>query len=394
MSVLYHRPAGRHTRWASFENPTAGKGTAARENGGAKGHAFDCLRAGETKTLLDIRGPGVVRRIWMTFNEFARPEIQRSLVLRCFWEGEERPAVEAPVGDLACFGSMPRTFECEMVSTGEGRSLSLYFPMPFREAARITLENTSGEDLVHLFYDVDLEVLDRPDPEALYFHAYWNRDPRTPLGHDYEVLPEIHGRGRFLGVAMVVFANFRHPMWWGEGEFKAWLDGDREHPTLCGTGAEDYAGSAWGLGTFTHRYQGCTHADGDARRWAFYRFHIPDPIWFDSGCRVAFQAIGGGMGAEVRDHIARGAAIRPVSVDEAAVPGGFRGLAGGGYDERDPQFDSAWVNFYREDDYASTAFFFLDRPVADRPHPLPPLPPRAVRILGFGPVADAPPSGG
>jgi hypothetical protein len=389
MRDLYHRAPGHHTRWSSFENPTGGNGLAAKENQGEKGHAFDALRAGQTIPLMEVRGPGIVNRIWMTFNEFHRSDIQRLLVLRCNWDGQERPAVEVPLGDFACLGSMPRAFECELVTTAEGRSYNLYFPMPFRTGARITLTNDSAEDLVHLFYDVDFTALDVEDPSALYFHAYWKRDLRTSLDRDHEVLPLVVGRGRFLGLAMVVNANFRHTMWWGEGEFKAWLDGDSEHPTLCGTGAEDYAGSAWGLGAFTERYQGCTHADSDRRRWAFYRFHIPDPIWFDQDCRITFQTVGGGMGAEVREHFNRGAAIRPISTDDASTPGGFRGRAGSSYDGEDASQDVVWMNFRREDDIASTAFFYLDCPSVLLPRVLPQLPPPEVRTYGFVPDVGA-----
>ena len=56
--------------WFSFENPTGAKGAGGQENNGAKGHPSDPVAPGERKLLCDMEGPGVVRRIWMTLNEF------------------------------------------------------------------------------------------------------------------------------------------------------------------------------------------------------------------------------------------------------------------------------------------------------------------------------------
>src|SRR5690554_3286219 len=119
MDKLYVKPKGHHTIWASFENPECKKGGAATENFGAKGHAFDYLKAGQTRTLLSYDGAGIINRFWFTFSDFLNPILLRSLVLRCYWDGSDKPAVEAPLGDFVSLGCHVTKFENELFSTGE-----------------------------------------------------------------------------------------------------------------------------------------------------------------------------------------------------------------------------------------------------------------------------------
>jgi len=253
--TIYEKGPGIQTRWSSFENLKAGRGQAALENMGAKGHAFDRLAAGETKTLLDVSGSGLIHRIWLTINDRS-PEMLRGLRLDMFWDGASEPAVSAPLGDYFGIGLGRRTrFECALFADPEGRSFVSLLQMPFRKSARIAIINESGKDLVHLFYDINISLGVEHSPETLYLHAHWRRESPNELGRDFIILPEVPGSGRFLGCNMGVIVN---PMyegaWWGEGEVKVWFGGD-EHPTLCGTGTEDYlkndhaqppgAGDAW-----------------------------------------------------------------------------------------------------------------------------------------------------
>jgi hypothetical protein len=363
---LYQLPAGVDTRWSSFENPKAAKGAGGAENKGAKGHPAEEFRPGETKTLLDVGGAGMVNRIWLTISDRS-PGVLRGIRIEMFWDGAKKPAVSAPLGDffgLALGRRLP--FENALFADPEGRSFNCFIPMPYRRGARIVLVNESAKQ-VTLFYDVNIQTVKAHAADVLYFHAYWNRTPMAELGQDFEILPRVQGRGRYLGTNI---GWITHPLyersWWGEGEVKIYLDGDRGLPTLNGTGTEDYIGTAWGQGVFAHQYQGCLVADEKARQWAFYRYHIPDPVYFHSDCRVTIQVLGGDMTEKVRGYVANGAQLTPVTVsneqgiikllEKTPVP-----------QLSDAGFPVGWTNFYRQDDVSATAYFYLDKPTSTLP---------------------------
>ena len=128
------------TRWASFENPSGIKGQGAKENMGAKGHAFNCIKAGEGKNLLDIKGCGIITRIWMTVQTDCQRALLRALRIEMYWDGTSTPAVSAPLGDFFGIALGIRVpFESELFSDPRGRSFNCYIPMPFRKAARIVI---------------------------------------------------------------------------------------------------------------------------------------------------------------------------------------------------------------------------------------------------------------
>lgn len=355
---LYQLPANVESRLSSFENPNGLKGNGAKTNKGAKGNAFEWILEGETKTLLNVNGQGTVRRIWLTVDH--NPVKLRSLRLKMFWDGETKPAVDVPMGDFFCYnlGWAP-AFQSALFSSGEGRSFNCYIPMPFRKAAKIQLVN-EGKEKVKLYYDVDF-VYEKIAANSLYFHAYWNRQWSGKLGDDLVVLPKITGKGRFLGMSVGLNTDSSYSKsWWGEGEVKVYLDGDTRFPTIVGTGAEDYIGSAWGLGVFTNLYQGCTIANDSTRQFAFYRWHIPDAIYFKENIKVTLQQIGGWGRDEVKALFQKGANLKPISVDD---PKGFIRLLDMDNPPliTDEKFPGGWVNFYRIDDYASVGYFYLDR---------------------------------
>lgn len=185
----------------------------------------------------------------------------------------------------------------------------------------------------------------------------------TRLQHDYEILPHISGRGRYLGANIGVIvdtATYFHT-WWGEGEVKVYLDGDRSHPTLNGTGTEDYIGTAWGQGRFDNLYAGAPIADDRAGLWAFYRYHIPDPIYFHRDIRVTIQQIGY-LAAQSRPPI-----VRAGRTLYRAGPG------------RVPMDLTKDGKFERADDWSSCVYFYLDRPGS----PLPPIEAAAARMAGL-----------
>lgn len=372
---LYEMPEGVKTRWISFENPTGAKGAGGMENKGAKGHAYDQVKAGETVTLLDVEGAGIIQRIWMTISDRS-PRMLRSLRIDMYWDGAEKPAVSVPLGDFFGIGlGRMVPFESALFTNPEGRSFNCYIPMPFKDGARITITNESDKDLMLLFYDINLLTVDQLDEDVLYFHAYWSRDLRTELGEDFEILPHIEGKGRFLGVNMGILTNpVYEGTWWGEGEVKIYLDGDDKYPTLVGTGTEDYIGTAWGQGTFAHQYQGSLVVDKQQGAYAFYRYHIPDPVYFYEDIKVTIQQIGGAPKKKVIELVDKDAPLIPIS---SGKPPNFVKLLElpNPPDIHDPDFPEGWTNFYRSDDVSATAYFYLNKPVSN----LPPLAPVKLR---------------
>jgi hypothetical protein len=345
------------TRWASFENLKGEKGSGGMANLGAKGAAFSAVRAGETKIIMAAEGAGTIRRMWFTIHDRS-PEALRSFVLRMYWDGEEKPAVEAPFGDF--FGATlgrATAFESELFSNPEGRSFNCFIPMPFRTGAKVTFTNESASDLSHLFYDIDYTLTDAHPEDILYFHTVWRRERWTSLGRDFAILPEVSGSGRFLGAHIGVIEHPDNRGWWGEGEVKIYLDGDTDYPTLAGTGTEDYIGTAWGQGEFAHRYQGCLLMDTKNRMYTFYRYHVPDPVFFHQDIRITIQQMGGAGREETLDLLEKGVDITPVSVNN---DDGFFPLLDPPRDVTAPDAPAGWTNMYRRDDVCATALFYLD----------------------------------
>ena len=376
---LYRIPDGAQTRWYSFENPTGAKGAAAPENRTAKGHAFDSVAPGQTRVLADIKGSGEIRRMWFTVNE-RDPQMLRSLRFEIFWDGADGPAVSVPFGDF--FGAIlgrPVAFENEFFNNPEGRSFNCYIPMPFKTGAKVTLTNDSTRNLGKLFYDIDALQTAKPDPGALYFHAVWRRDPLTTLGQDFELLPRVQGKGRFLGVHVGLVGHPDNVGWFGEGEVKMYIDVDTDLPPIAGTGTEDYIGTGWGQGKFQMRYQGCLIAENGPAQFAFYRYHVPDPVFFHKDIRVTLQQMGGASKKQVVELLAKGVEVNPVSID---TDGTFIKLLESGAPidlaaHESP--DEAWVNMYRRDDVCATALFYLDAPK----NGLPGLAPVDLRVAGL-----------
>ena len=370
---IYEMPKNVSSRLSSFENLNGVKGSGGKTNQSAKGNAFEMVQPGETKTLLDISGQGIIQRMCLTIDQ--NPVKLRSLRLQMFWDKETKPAVDVPFGDFFVYNLGKQVaFQSAFFTTGEGRSFNCYIPMPFKKAARILLTN-EGKEPVKLFFDVDF-ILKSLNQNALYFHAYWHRQDKGKLGEDHVILPKISGKGRFLGVSVGLNTDSSYgKSWWGEGEVKMFIDDDTKYPTIVGTGAEDYIGSAWGLGQFMHQYQGCTVANDSTRQFNFYRWHVPDEIYFDKDIRVSIQQIGGWGKKDVADLIKKGALIKPITID---AQGKFvRLLEMEKYPElNDPSLPDGWVNFFRVDDYASVAYLYLDKPASN----LPALQPLAVRI--------------
>ncbi|MEN8250233.1 MAG: glycoside hydrolase family 172 protein [Bacteroidota bacterium] len=370
---LFSYPDGSQTRWVSFENQYGEKGNGGKENKGGKGHAFDRINAGESKVMFDVQGSGVIRRMWFTMMDRS-PEMMRGMRLDMYWDGATKPAVSVPFGDF--FGNdlgKQVKNETEFFSDPEARSFNASIPMPFNKSAKIVVTNETSKDQRMIFYDIDYTISPNPIDKLLYLHAYWSRIERTEPGKDFEILPKVEGTGRFIGTHIGLITNPDYEdSWWGEGEVKFYLDGDGEFPTLVGSGTEDYIGTAWGQGTFNHRYQGCLIGETATGKWSFYRYHIKDPVYFYTDFKATIQILGGFPKDRVQAFIDKGVDLIPVSVQkDLEGENVFVALRENPNlklsDVKDERVKDGWTNFYRSDDVSATAYFYLNKPQSSLP---------------------------
>ena len=356
-------------RWSSPENPNGQKGQGGKVNDGAKGRPYITMHPGKSLELLNIKDQGIIRRIWITVShEWQDPVTLRSLRIDMYWDGESKPAVSVPFGDFFGLGLCKTTvFENVFFANPEGKSFNCFIPMPFRTGARIVITNETENKNIDIYFDVDYTLSKIWDPNNLYFHAFWHRDTATTLGKDFEILPAVTGKGRFLGSNISVNGNPAYEStWFGEGEFKVYKDGDTKWPTLNGTGTEDFVGSGWGQKKFIQRSTGSTVADTSLKQWGFYRYHVLDPIFFSQDCRVSIQQLGGAWMPKAQEFQKSGVPMIPVTIEDSAE---FRLI----YNKENPvKLDTivrehGWTNFYRSDDVAAVAYFYLDKPVNTLP---------------------------
>lgn len=238
--------------------------------------------------------------------------------MRMYWDGMENPSVECPVGDFfACGWGEYAQVSSLAVCVNPGSAFNCYWEMPFKKHAKITMENRDDEPMV-LYYQIDYTLTDVPE-DAGYFHAQFRRTNPLPYKDVYTIVDGIEGKGQYVGTYMAWGVN--NSGWWGEGEIKFFMDGDKEFPTICGTGTEDYFCGSYNFeNKKTNQYQEYTtpyaglpqviRPDGVYRsqtRFGMYRWHISDPIRFESDLKVTIQALGwkrGGKYLPLQDDIA------------------------------------------------------------------------------------------
>ncbi len=327
---------GGRSRAVNAENPEGekGKGGMAASHLGPSRKGSPCIgeiKPGETVLLADIEGTGVITHIWMTVTDRTSDAdcfVLRDLVLRMYWNGEENPSVECPLGDFFCCGfGRACVINSLPVAVNPSGGFNCYFPMPFDGNARITIENQHKNSVPAFFYQIDYCLYDTLPAHTGYFHASWRRQRLTRKAEDYVVLDHVHGRGQYVGTYLALTTLERY--WWGEGEMKFYLDGDQEYPTICGTGTEDYFGGAWSFATQengrTVEQTYCTpflgypyysrhdeavhndyHNDDCPPMRGFYRWHMMDPVCFETDIRVTLQQIGVSHGGlfERQDDVA------------------------------------------------------------------------------------------
>lgn len=291
-TMLYRLDTKLESRSISFENPTGERGeggkTASNLGVGRKGFPAKSIVPGETVDLCDITGPGTIRHIWMTGSFKDKTSALRSMVIRAYWENQEHPSVECPLGDFMGFAhAKVVSYQSAVHSVGQNAALNIWLPMPFEKRAKITLTN-EGEETITVFYQVDYTIGDSHPSVFGRLHAAFRRENPTTLTRDFEILPKREGAGRFIGAVLGI--RTLEGNWWGEGEIKIYKDGDTEFPTICGTGSEDYICLSYGMQQTPFLYHGCSlNQDGFI---SMYRWHILDPIYWEEECRITIQQIG------------------------------------------------------------------------------------------------------
>lgn len=264
------------------------------------------IEAGKKATLADISGPGTITHIWVTIASPERYHLRR-IVLRAYWDGEENPSVEAPIGDFFGLGFGEPNYWVSAPLAVSDRALNCFFPMPFSRGARIEIENQGERPINNFYYYVDYESYTpgsqyaRATEQQGRFHAWWNRELTKATdgsanldGKNNYLIMDAVGRGHYVGVVMHIQGLATG--WWGEGDDMMYIDGDTT-PTLTGTGLEDYFCGAWNFNLLNREYnfpyfgysrKGNAHPDYTGRH-SMYRFHIEDPVTFDKSLRVNIE---------------------------------------------------------------------------------------------------------
>jgi hypothetical protein len=256
------------------------------------------IQPGETFELADIQGPGAIQQIWMT-----PTGNRRFSILRMYWDDQEHPSVECPVGDFfVCGWGRYAQVSSLAVCVNPGSAFNCYWEMPFRKRCRMAVTNLADEKMV-LYYQINYTLTDVPEDMG-YFHAQFRRVNPLPRKKMYTILDGVQGQGPYVGTYMAW--GVPNTGWWGEGEIKFYMDGDEEFPTICGTGTEDYFCGSYDFENketgqyqeFTTPYSGLHQVirpDGvyqSQMRFGMYRWHIADPVRFQQDLRVTIQALG------------------------------------------------------------------------------------------------------
>ena len=271
---------------------------------------FRQIAPGETLTLLDEAGPGTITHIWITIATDEQFHLKK-LVLRMYWDGEESPSVEAPIGDFFGLGNGEYfRYESAVLAVASDKALNSFFPMPFQKHGRITVTNEGEEKVGAFYFNIDYQAHAKPLPQdTLYFHAQYrqaypaagwtnqwhsNADPlvdakKNLAGEGNYVWLEAKGKGHFVGVTMSILQN--QDNWWGEGDDMFFIDGE-EKPSINGTGSEDYFLGAWGFGrSFSYATYGAPVVGSEfaGSRSSVYRFHLDSPIPFTKSLRATIE---------------------------------------------------------------------------------------------------------
>ncbi len=257
------------------------------------------INPGETFELADIEGPGAINHIWMTVY---KGDWRKSIV-KIYWDDSEVPSVECPIGDFFCCGwNEYAPLSSLAVCVNPGNAFNCYWEMPFKKRCKITITNIA-DDSMFLYYQIDYILTQIPENIG-YFHAQFRRVNPLPYKDVYTILDGVKGKGHYVGTYIAWGVN--NSGWWGEGEIKFFLDGDKKFPTICVTGTEDYFCGSHNFENkkigeyeeFLTPYSGLHQVirpDGlykSQMRFGMYRWHITDPVRFEKDIKVTIQALG------------------------------------------------------------------------------------------------------
>jgi hypothetical protein len=284
------------------------------------------VEPGASATIAEIEGAGCVRHIWVTIND-DEPDYLRRLVLRAWWDGEQNPSVETPIGDFFGVGhgrvtnywSQPLNMVTGGgAASGNRAAMNCFFPMPFAKGARLTVENQGEQRVGALYFYVDYEAYDSLPDDALRFHAQFRREYPTKGtldlsdannfqrtnevvnldGRENYVIMEAEGRGHYVGCNLSIdqLNPIKNFSWFGEGDDMMYIDGEKM-PSIVGTGTEDYFCAAWGYpgGHNSMPYHGISLAgpmhppDEYSGKWTMYRYHVQDPVMFEKSIKVTIE---------------------------------------------------------------------------------------------------------
>jgi hypothetical protein len=289
---------GGGAKWAPDpDNPDLPHSRAALDLGkGWKVRPFVRVPKGNTLTLADVKGSGIIQHIWMT----CTAPYYRQCILRFYWDDEDEPSIETPLSDFFGMGhDIYAKLSSLVVTVNPSKGLNCYWPMPFKKHCRITFENDGVKDIEVLAYQISYAKTDIPTNIG-YLHAQWRRSTTKRSNPEHVILNGVQGQGHYVGT-FLAWTQLSDG-WWGEGEIKFFIDGDKEYPTICGTGTEDYFGGAWDFGgwkgspeSYSFPFQGyhlCNSKPGEIPKHNLYRWHIMDPIRFQHDIRVKIQALG------------------------------------------------------------------------------------------------------
>ncbi len=259
----------------------------------------DRIEAGQTHVLADLKGPGIITHIWMTWLQEPHGWVTdgaadgQEMLLRIYWDGREKPDVEVPVADFFanCFGKRMEVIS-DPVIVEDGDSYNCFWHMPFRKSARIEVVNQSTKPIRKLYNNIDWIQKKKLPKNTMYFCAQYRQEYPAENGKDYLVL-DAEGKGYYVGTVYAV--RTRSPSWFGEGDEKIYIDGEAK-PSIRGTGTEDYFLSAWGLKENSTPYFGVPYVNQPERivgqMTCSYRWHIHDPLVFSNGIKVTFETFG------------------------------------------------------------------------------------------------------
>ena len=263
------------------------------------------IKPGDIFVLADIDGPGVIQSMWFG------GDVGSNFILRIYWDGQDTPSVESPITNFFgdgwqkefgnVFGGPFFPLNSLPVCVNPNKGMNCFWPMPFRRHCKMTVENRSRRDY-NCYYQINYALTDVPD-SAAYFHARFRRTNPVPYKDVHVILDGVKGRGQYVGTTLFIGLNGAGN-WWGEGEVKFYMDGDTDFPTICGTGTEDYVGGSfdWEVDgkyqPYSTPFMGMhkvIQSDGlynHQQRFSMYRWHIMDPVRFESDIKVTIQDLG------------------------------------------------------------------------------------------------------